>query len=201
MNKLLKGLYIPSERKDANHNMVKVLDAAKIRFAVKGWDATIEEIAQEAGVGIGTVYRRFANKSQLALAVITDILSTFTTEQERLANSNYTAEEKIKLIYGYFSTLSNEYGKLGSMVIDLINTDNEFGQLKNSILTHLRGMIRQVIAQGLQEGSFRNIDPRVLEAFIFHVASPQFIYELKQFVPLPEIDHLFVALILKGISK
>jgi AcrR family transcriptional regulator len=52
-------------RRDVERNYQRVLDAAREVFAESGAEAGIEEIAARAGVGIGTVYRRFASKDAL----------------------------------------------------------------------------------------------------------------------------------------
>jgi AcrR family transcriptional regulator len=52
-------------RRDAVRNYERILDAAREVFGASGSDACIEEIAARAGVGIGTVYRRFASKDAL----------------------------------------------------------------------------------------------------------------------------------------
>jgi AcrR family transcriptional regulator len=52
-------------RRDAVRNYHRVLDAAREVLAESGADASMEEIAARAGVGVGTVYRRFANKDAL----------------------------------------------------------------------------------------------------------------------------------------
>ncbi len=57
-------------RADARRNLERVLDAAMEVFAASGPDASIDEIAQRAGVGHGTVFRRFPTKDDLMLAVI-----------------------------------------------------------------------------------------------------------------------------------
>jgi AcrR family transcriptional regulator len=57
-------------RADARRNLERVLDAATQAFAVSGPDASIDEIARLAGVGHGTVFRRFPTKDDLMLAVI-----------------------------------------------------------------------------------------------------------------------------------
>ena len=54
-----------SPRRDAVQNYHRILDAARELFAESGADAGIEDIAARAGVGIGTVYRRFASKDAL----------------------------------------------------------------------------------------------------------------------------------------
>jgi len=57
-------------RADARRNLERVLDAATEVFAASGPDGSIDEIARLAGVGHGTVFRRFPTKDDLMFAVI-----------------------------------------------------------------------------------------------------------------------------------
>jgi len=57
-------------RSDARRNLERVLDAATEVFAASGPAASIDEIARRAGVGHGTVFRRFPTKDDLMFAVI-----------------------------------------------------------------------------------------------------------------------------------
>jgi len=57
-------------RADARRNLERVLDAATEAFGAWGPDASIDEIARLAGVGHGTVFRRFPTKDDLMFAVI-----------------------------------------------------------------------------------------------------------------------------------
>jgi AcrR family transcriptional regulator len=59
------GTPAPAGRRDAVRNYHRVLDAAREVLGESGADASMEEIAARAGVGVGTVYRRFANKDAL----------------------------------------------------------------------------------------------------------------------------------------
>src|ERR1700761_4755874 len=52
-------------RKDAERNRQRVLDAARELFAERGLGVSLDDIARHAGVGVGTVYRRFPDKEQL----------------------------------------------------------------------------------------------------------------------------------------
>src|SRR5579875_2368200 len=52
-------------RKDAERNRRRILDAARELFAERGLGVTLNDIAHHAGVGVGTVYRRFPDKTKL----------------------------------------------------------------------------------------------------------------------------------------
>ena len=59
----------PSKRADAQRNMEALLRAALAVFARSGVDAPVRDIAEKAGVGVGTVYRHFPQRSDLIVAV------------------------------------------------------------------------------------------------------------------------------------
>jgi AcrR family transcriptional regulator len=56
-------------RADAQRNFAALVGAAKAVFARSGVDAPAKEIADAAGVGVGTVYRHFPRRSDLVIAV------------------------------------------------------------------------------------------------------------------------------------
>jgi AcrR family transcriptional regulator len=57
-------------RADAQRNLVRVLDAAREVFAEQGIDAPVTDIADRAGVGVATIFRRFPTKDDLLAAVV-----------------------------------------------------------------------------------------------------------------------------------
>jgi AcrR family transcriptional regulator len=59
-------------RSDAERNRVRILEAAERVFAARGLDVSLDDIAEAAGVGVGTVYRRFPNKEDLIDALFED---------------------------------------------------------------------------------------------------------------------------------
>jgi AcrR family transcriptional regulator len=52
-------------RVDAERNRQRILDAARDLFEQRGLSVTLNDIAHHAGVGVGTVYRRFPDKKEL----------------------------------------------------------------------------------------------------------------------------------------
>jgi AcrR family transcriptional regulator len=73
-NELLKiGAAPPKERADAARNRTKILDAAARLFSEHGVaGVSMDQIAAEAGVGKGTLFRRFGDKAGLAVALLGD---------------------------------------------------------------------------------------------------------------------------------
>ena len=63
----------------AEQNRQRLLDAAADVFAEHGLEAGVEEIARTAGVGMGTLYRRFPTKDALISALVHDVLTTMLT--------------------------------------------------------------------------------------------------------------------------
>ncbi|MFB8002600.1 TetR/AcrR family transcriptional regulator [Nocardia sp. NPDC056000] len=61
-------------RRDAARNRQLLLDAAEQVFAEYGMDAGVDEIARVAGVGMGTLYRRFPTKDALISALVRKVL-------------------------------------------------------------------------------------------------------------------------------
>ncbi|MGV0811480.1 TetR/AcrR family transcriptional regulator [Mycolicibacterium boenickei] len=69
-------------RKDAERNRQRVLEAARELFAEKGLEATLNDVARHANVGVGTVYRRFATKEELIAAIFVDGMEQLTALAE-----------------------------------------------------------------------------------------------------------------------
>lgn len=66
----------PRLRKDAELNRLRILAAAREVFRDRGMAATLNDVAHHAGLGVGTVYRRFADKEELVDALFADMVNT-----------------------------------------------------------------------------------------------------------------------------
>ena len=69
-------------RRDAERNRQRILAAAAQVFTERGLDATLDEVARAAGVGIGTVYRRFPDKEALITALFRERVDNLVTVAE-----------------------------------------------------------------------------------------------------------------------
>lgn len=70
-------------RRDAERNRQRILRAAAEVFTERGLSATLDDVARQAGVGVGTVYRRFPNKEALAETLFAARFDRLTAMAER----------------------------------------------------------------------------------------------------------------------
>lgn len=89
-------------RADAARNRDRILDAARELFAEAGLDAGVEEIARRAGVGKGTLYRRFPTKDELIAA----IFDSFLSNVDRLAAESEAVADPWEAYVGFVTALA-----------------------------------------------------------------------------------------------
>lgn len=71
-------------RSDAQRNRARILSAAEVVFAARGIGASTEEVAREAGVAVGTVFRHFPTKQDLLRAIMKGLLERLTAAAVQL---------------------------------------------------------------------------------------------------------------------
>ena len=72
-------------RADAARNRERIICAAATAYATGGPDVSLEEIAHLAGVGVGTVYRRFPTKQSLLEALLEETMCSYAAHAEQMA--------------------------------------------------------------------------------------------------------------------
>ncbi len=90
----------PALRADAERNRVRIIDAARTVFAEHGVGVGVDAVARAAGVGVGTLYRRFPTKQDLLRAIVEDRV-------ERLAGG-FAAAGRIDDPWEAFATAAEE---------------------------------------------------------------------------------------------
>ncbi|MBQ1090084.1 TetR/AcrR family transcriptional regulator [Streptomyces sp. B93] len=70
-------------RRDAEENSTRILDAARQVFAARGVATSIEVVAEQSGLGLGTIYRHFANKEALINELARQLLEAAVEIAER----------------------------------------------------------------------------------------------------------------------
>ena len=90
----------PTGRRDAVRNYHRILTAAREVLGETGAEASIEDIALRAGVGVGTVYRRFASKEALIDELLRLVLDDLRVAADRALTrtDGYGLEEFLRAI-------------------------------------------------------------------------------------------------------
>ncbi|PYC88480.1 TetR family transcriptional regulator [Streptomyces tateyamensis] len=91
----------PRLRVDARRNLESVLRAAREVFGELGYDAPMEEVARRAGVGVGTVYRRFPSKEVLVQRIAAEEVAWLTA---RAREALYGPAGPWEALAGYLAT-------------------------------------------------------------------------------------------------
>ncbi|HHY32830.1 MAG TPA: TetR/AcrR family transcriptional regulator [Firmicutes bacterium] len=167
------------EPKDARKREL-ILDAAQQVFSKKGFhQATVEEIADAAGVGKGTVYLYFPSKKEILVAMIEERLREFTRELkervEAVAAGLRTCTEKLRqAILFQMEVLRKSQDFLTVMSGDIGELGQELDKRTKDARRAFVGVMEAIISEGMRSGEFRNIDPRLasyaVEGMIIHGA-------------------------------
>jgi AcrR family transcriptional regulator len=142
-----------SPRADAIRNRSKILSAAARVFAAQGAAASTEQVAAEAGVAIGTVFRHFPTKLDLLAAIMKDTLDRIA---ERMTTPGATLAD-------IFAELIRESAAKRS-VIDLLP-----GLDVPEAISRFRAEVGTLVAQAQQTGTVRT-DVRVDEVLALLIA-------------------------------
>ncbi|MDQ0394888.1 TetR/AcrR family transcriptional regulator [Labrys monachus] len=97
-------------RADAQRNTDALLEAALAVFAVSGVDAPVREIAEKAGVGIGTVYRHFPQRSDLVVAVFRHEVDACADAAPALASAYGPGEALARWMRRYAAFIGTKRG-------------------------------------------------------------------------------------------
>jgi AcrR family transcriptional regulator len=97
-------------RADARRNVGALLQAAKTVFATSGVDAPAKEIADLAGVGVGTLYRHFPQRSDLVKAVLEHEIDTCADAGPALAAAHQPAAALALWLRRYTEFLATKRG-------------------------------------------------------------------------------------------
>ncbi len=97
-------------RADARRNLQMLLKAAMSVFATSGVDAPMREIAEQAGVGVGTLYRHFPRRADLIVAVFRHEVDACVEAASALATEHRPNEALTRWIDHYIDLIAAKRG-------------------------------------------------------------------------------------------
>jgi AcrR family transcriptional regulator len=143
-------------RTDAQRNRERILEAAKEAFTRAGADASLDDIAKEAGVGAGTLYRHFPTRDALIEAV-------YRTEVEKLAGAERKFAEAMSPIEALraWMLLFVDYIAAKQIIAPALNTFvGGPSKLYEGSRAQIQGAIDALVKRAIKSGEIRkDLDP------------------------------------------
>ena len=155
-------------RADAQRNRERILEVAKQEFTRSGANAILEEIAKQAGVGPGTLYRHFPTREELLVAV-------YRSEMEKLAAAERTFADTMPPAEALRAWLL--------LFVDAVETKQIIAPVLNALVgdpkkvfeasyAQMHEALRALVKRAIQSGDIRNdLDPIDLLRAIVGVAN------------------------------
>lgn len=139
-------------RADGQRKMAALLEAAGEVFARSGVDAPVREIAEVAGVGLGTVYRHFPQRSDLIAAVFQNQVDACADAAASMAATYEPAEALSRWMHRYIDFIGTKRGLAGA----LHSGDPAYSALPQYFDEHLRPALESLLEEAVRAGTIRS---------------------------------------------
>lgn len=174
------GEQLRRRRSDVERNLERVLRAAEELFAERGADVRMEDVARRAGVGVGTVYRRFPSKEQLFAAV-----SLAACEDTRCSLAQ-AAEDADDVASKLRAIIAAHYRRCLTQA-PLLDGPPHHGDgapegEQPGLYPALHALVAEVIADGQRQGRLAPGDPATMAALTLELLSPSAVRRISRAV-------------------
>ena len=150
-------------RRDAERNRRRILEVAREAFADDGLAVTLDEIARRAGVGVGTVYRRFPDKEQLIDALFEERVAFLEAATQAHADDRGLKEVALSGAHG-LERVARARQLMFPLVSRLVTRAQEQGSLRPDLAPTDLPLL-QLMLGSLSECT-RDIDPQIWRRFL-----------------------------------
>lgn len=178
-------------RKDAERNLRRILDAAREVFAEHGLGVTMDDVAHHAGVGVGTVYRRFANKEELIDALFEERIAAIA----QLARDGIAHEDPWEGLVSFMERgieLQADDRGLKELLFDSAHGQHRVSHAREQLAPVVTELFERARADGRLRDDVEGPDMPVLQLMLGTVVD--FSREVS-----PELWRRFLTLVLDGL--
>ena len=133
-------------RSDAERNRLKLLSCALAAFTELGIDASVDEIAGRAGVGVGTLYRRFPTKQALLDALADGVIDHIVELIEKAQT-----EPRGNGFEQYFTSFGSVIARYGPVLPTLLGGEQPSGRITREV----EPGVRRLMAEAQDAGRLR----------------------------------------------
>jgi AcrR family transcriptional regulator len=139
-------------RADALRNRERVMEAAKFVFSAGGPEASLEAVARQAGVGIGTLYRHFPTREDLFEAVYRREVEQLSELAEQLKGEASPTEALRRWLRSTVQFVATKKGMMAALAI-VMNANSELAAYSYS---HLTASIGALLKRAVDAGEVRS---------------------------------------------
>lgn len=166
-------------RVDAERNLRRLLDAAAEVFAEQGLNASVDEIARRAGVGKGTVFRRFPTKEHLIAAIVKERLEQARGLAEGLLDAQDAGAALHEFMEAGAKLQAEDRGFFEAVAQAEVAEEKEVLEAKQRVMEATFALLRRAQEQGIVRGDVTAEDVFMLTcgsvqaAAAFHEDAPE----------------------------
>jgi len=139
-------------RADAQRNRASILESAEAEFRAHGVDASMDEIAHRAGVGVGTVYRNFPTKEALLQAIVASRLTPLLDAAREAAD----AQDAGEAFFAFLRLLSDESAAFKALADRMAASGFDLTATKKDVMRELLGAIGELLTRAQRAGRVRS---------------------------------------------
>jgi AcrR family transcriptional regulator len=180
----------PKLRADARRNRQKLVEVAALAFAESGAEASLEDIAKRAGVGIGTLYRHFPSREHLVEVVYRRELEAMAGAAAELAEKHPPDVALEEWMRRFVSFMATKRGMSNSLRILMTSHGSMFAEK----FGHVRGALEALLTDARDKGVVRG---DVDTADVMHALSS--IYSIPDTPEWRDRSHRLITLLMDGL--
>ncbi|TRL40843.1 TetR/AcrR family transcriptional regulator [Rhizobium straminoryzae] len=180
----------PRQRADARRNRDKLIEVAADAFSQRGADASLEDIARRAGVGIGTLYRHFPTREHLVEVVYRRELERLAEAAVDLSADRPPDQALEEWMHRFVSYMATKRGMASSL--KLLMTSNACLFTDGAAL--LRKAFGDLLARAISAGSIRG-DIETVDV----LTALSSIYSIPDMPDWRERAHRLIGLLMDGL--
>ncbi|MHB1088780.1 MAG: TetR/AcrR family transcriptional regulator [Acidimicrobiales bacterium] len=179
-------------RADAARNREKILAAAAVLFAERGLDASLDDVAHEAGVGVGTLYRRFRDKEALVEALFENAVEEIVNLAIR---ASATENSWDGLVWFLEQVLQRQCANRGlrDVVVGSSYGQVRIAEAKRRIVPSISTLIERAQRDGYLRRDVVDADFPILESMISSIGA-------MTSASSPELWRRYLTIILDGLA-
>ena len=178
-------------RKDAARNRRRILAAARALFAAPGLDVTLDDVARHAGVGVGTVYRRFPGKEDLVEALFAEEIDLLVARAEQALEEADPWRSFVDFLVDGTEHMACDQGLREVMLSDAYAHDR-LGRIRDRLVPLTEAIVHRAQEAGVLRADFSPTDIPLLHGMIGSVG-------LLAQSARPEVWRRYLTLVLDGL--